>query len=179
MSRWLFLPDSVVGSLEVLAQLSPVQIDKLREFLGAPQSASRYAEYVKVGEELSIPDQEAANLFSFCEYVQEERKENDKGGPDTVAEFLAFLKAKARAKRAHEKRRLGQIEKRIQERRSPLAALFNDFPKRDHVKKVSSSRSLGPGKQIISIRAAAELLQLIAPTKKRSKVQFSQLPKKR
>ncbi|MGO8903238.1 MAG: hypothetical protein ACLQU5_33610 [Isosphaeraceae bacterium] len=153
MGRWLFLPDSVQDDLEVLSRASVERIGKLRSLLDSEEGLRTFSLYLRVAEILDISDQEAASLFSFWEYVQQERTEREKTGAETVAEFLAFLERKIKAGYAEEDTPdLKAARQMILGKKEALAALFEECPKREFARKTSMLER-GPLPYLAGIRS--------------------------
>jgi hypothetical protein len=156
MSRWLFLPNSVIPDLELLAKLSTEQVEKLRDILESSGGAARYTLFLRIAEVLSIPDQDAASLYSFWDYVQDERIDNQKTGPDAVSEFAAFLKSNPLGEGTSKAGGLSQIAKQLLEKRLPLGRLFGDLPNRERANKIQSLGS-GPLPHLANVRTYCDL----------------------
>ena len=162
MSRWLFLPNSVLPNLELLAGLSAEQIDSLRGILDERPKPSRYVLYVKIAEALRVSDQDAASLYSFWDFARDEREEHRKTGADIVNEFVAFLESQSSRSNASgpapskTKGNKNALVDKLQANRFALAALFGELPSRDESDKIESLQS-GPLPHMTDFRTFCDL----------------------
>ena len=157
MSRWLFLPDSVQKDFEILSQLLAERLGRLRALLDSEEGLGPFDLYLPVAEILDISDQEAAGLYSFWEYVQQEAPINGKTGAEAVTEFLAFLERKiASGKSPKHKDVFVHIAHGIKEQRPALTRLFEECPSRDFAKKASLLQS-GPLPHLSGIKTFCDV----------------------
>jgi hypothetical protein len=157
MSRWLFLPDNVQKDLEILSRTSADCLGRLRALLDSEEGLRAFAVYLRVAETMAITDQEAARLYSFWEYVQQERAENDKSGGEAVDEFLSFLEGKfGLGKSQKDKDVRAQIASGIKQKRPALTRLFDECPNREFAKKTSLLES-GPLPHLANIKTFCDV----------------------
>jgi hypothetical protein len=157
MGRWLFLPDSVLEELVILSRASVDRLAKLRLLLDSEESLRSSAVSLRVGEILGVSDQEAAGVFSFWEYVQQERTENEKTGKETLDEFLRLLKSKQNTADSPEALEfVRDTNHSIQVKRDALEALFEECPSRDYARKARLLES-GPLPHLARVRTFCDL----------------------
>jgi hypothetical protein len=157
MGRWLFLPDTVQKDLGTLSRASVERLGKLRSLLDSAEGRRNSAFYIRVAETLGVSDQEAAEVFSFWEYVQQERAEKEKTGGEAVEEFVSFLEGKlASHKSAKDKESLVQTLRETKQKSPVLAELFSDCPKREFARKSSLLES-GPLPHLANIRSFCDI----------------------
>jgi hypothetical protein len=157
MGRWLFLPDTVQKDLDILSRSSRECLGGLQSLLDSEEGLRAFAVYLRVAEILGISDQEAAGLYSFWEYVQQERVENEKTGGETIDEFLSFLEGKITSGKSQKDKDVpAHIASLIKQKKSVLAKLFEDCPNREFAKKTSLLES-GPLPHLANIRTFCDI----------------------
>jgi hypothetical protein len=161
MGRWLFLPDSVEKDLEILSRSTVERINRVRALLDSDKGLREFAVYIRVAEILQISDEEAARLYAFWEYIQNERTENEKTGDDAVDEFASFLRGRiATGKKSvgsvGEEDSLKEILRQIEEKKVALSRLFQDCPNRDLAKKTSRLEA-GPLPHLAGINSYCDI----------------------
>jgi hypothetical protein len=157
MARWLFLPDTVETDIGILAEASGERLAKLRSVFDSENGFRSYEGYLRVAEILGVSDEEAAKLYTFWEYVQRQRRENEKTGADTFEEFVAFLEGRiAAAKSPEAKKTLSRTLQETKQRRAALTKLFEDCPTREFARKSHHLQS-GPLPHLTSVKTFCDV----------------------
>ena len=134
MAHWLFLPNDAAPDLAILASLSADQIQLLRTYLDSNEFRPRNAFYIKVAELLNIPDESAAKLCSFLNYVQSQRVRLRKDAASIPTEFEYFLKQVERHTKPEHN--TAAVLAFLQNNKAGLVGLFSDLPQREYSEKV-------------------------------------------
>lgn len=156
MNRWLFLPNGAIQDLRALSDLSDEAVEQLQQALELESGPNSRSTFLRIGEIVSLADQDAASFYYFWDYVQEQRKENHRSAADAISEFVAFLRSKPLGAEQSKEQKLADIAKRIWEKRLILAKLFGDFPRRELAEKVKSLE-LGPLPHLTGIRTFCDV----------------------
>ena len=152
MAHWLFLPNDALGDLQILTQLPTEKIARLRTLLDSSDFRLRYKFYVSLAESLSIPDESAARLCSFVNYVQTQRKHMEQSADTVIDELKSFIKRHPKIEVEESK----DTEKKLDEKRSLLSGLFGQLPRREFSQKRRGLET-GPLPHLVSMRTYCDL----------------------
>jgi hypothetical protein len=156
MNRWLFLPNDVIRDLRVLSNLSVENLKILSKIVGSSNRKRGYKLYLHIAGILSITDECAASLYSFCNYVQNERSANKKSSEDVIREIEFFLKTRGSGREADKDDTNTEVLRRLLTKKESLLELFGEFPSRSRSQKIRSLAG-GPLPHLHSLRTFCDV----------------------
>ena len=151
MGHWLFLPTDAIDDLEIVSQLPSEKIARLRNLLDSDEFRLRYKFYVKVADELGLPDEAAARLCTFVNYVQTQRKRTDQAASTVIDELKLFLKRHPKSRE-----RTSPIEANIEAKRDFLGGLFGQLPRQEFFEKRRGLET-GPLPHLVDVKTYCDL----------------------
>lgn len=149
MDRWLYLPDSAIGDLELLSNLESTRVAALVGILDADYQKEKYELALDVGRMLGITDQAAVGFLTFWEYVQREQRSAQKSADEVIKEFVAFLES-------HPDSKHKALADAIASKQGLLQEFFGDFPRRDLGRRVRRLET-GPLPHVHAVESVCDI----------------------
>jgi hypothetical protein len=149
MNRWLFLPESAVGDLELLSSLDDARIAALIEAFDSDDRQDKYELALQLGQILDVTDQTAAEFLTFWEYVQREQRTSRKSADEVIREIIAFLTSRPDSKST-------ALARTIASKSDLLLRVFGDFPRRDLARRIQRFET-GPLPHVHSVESVCDI----------------------